>query len=124
VWNRTPAGARALADAFGVRALERVEPADLLLNCTTVGLAAEPGNLSDSLQSLGLSTDLLTSYASVVDYVYHRDQTQLLKTAREVGVKTVDGLAILAEQGALSFELWTGCAAPRALMLRAAEGAS
>jgi shikimate dehydrogenase len=124
VWNRTPAGARALADAFGVRALERVEPADLLLNCTTVGLAAEPDNLSDSLQSLGLSTDLLTSYASVVDYVYGRDQTQLLKTAREVGVKTVDGLAILAEQGALSFELWTGCAAPRAVMLGAAEGAS
>jgi shikimate dehydrogenase len=121
VWNRTPAGARALADAFGVRALERVEPADLLLNCTTVGLGTQRGNLSDPLQSLGLSTDLLTSYAFVVDYVYGRDQTQLLRTAREVGVKTVDGLAILTEQGALSFELWTGCAAPRALMRRAAE---
>jgi shikimate 5-dehydrogenase len=32
---------------------------------------------------------------------------------------TVDGEAILSEQGALSFELWTGVAAPRAAMARA-----
>jgi shikimate dehydrogenase len=120
VWNRTPARARELASAFGVRALELVEPADLLLNCTTVGLEGQTDDSTMSLQSLGLNTDLLSSYALVVEYVYGRDQTRLLKTAGDLGVKTVDGLTILAEQGALSFELWTGHVAPRALMSHAA----
>jgi shikimate dehydrogenase len=120
VWNRTPARARELASAFGVRALERIEPADLLLNCTTVGLEGHTDDSTMPLQSLGLNTDLLSSYAVVVEYVYGRDQTRLLKSASDLGVKTVDGLTILAEQGALSFELWTGHVAPRALMRRAA----
>src|SRR4051794_2223112 len=37
LWNRTPERARALAAQFGVRAVEHVAGADLLVNCTSVG---------------------------------------------------------------------------------------
>ena len=38
VWNRTPERAEALARDLGVRAVSEPEPADLLVNCTSVGL--------------------------------------------------------------------------------------
>ncbi len=120
IWNRTPARARALADDFDVRAVERPAAADVLVNCTAVGLSAA----ADELAQLGLAPDLLGECALVVDLVY-RDAgpTQLIDTARRHGARTIDGLQVLAAQGALSLELWTGRAAPRETMLRAARGA-
>jgi shikimate dehydrogenase len=38
VWNRTPARAESLARELGVRAVRKPPPADLLVNCTSVGL--------------------------------------------------------------------------------------
>jgi shikimate dehydrogenase len=38
VWNRTAERARALADAFGARAVEQPPPAEIVVNCTSVGL--------------------------------------------------------------------------------------
>ena len=119
VWNRTRERALAIAAEFDVRAIDSVESADLLLNCTTVGLRDSSSERKAVLQSLGLDTDLLSSYGGVVDYVYGTRETRLLEIARELGVRTVDGQAILCEQGALSFELWTGQPAPRAVMARA-----
>ena len=40
VWNRTPERAETLARELGARAVRAAEPADLLVNCTSVGLAA------------------------------------------------------------------------------------
>jgi shikimate dehydrogenase len=117
VWNRTPTRAEALARELGVRAVERPEPAELLVNCTSVGLAGEP----DQLSQLGLSLDRLRAYEWVVDLVYRTGSTQLLRAAEGQGARTVDGLEVLVCQGALSLELWTGRRAPRALMRRAAE---
>ncbi len=123
VWNRNAARARTLADNLGVRAIERPVAADLLLNCTTVGLDESSMDAKLVLQTLALDTDLLARYACIVDFVYSRGETRLLATARELGVSTVDGIEILVAQGALSFELWTGMAAPRTAMAHAARGA-
>jgi shikimate dehydrogenase len=120
VWNRTPARACELAEQLGARAIDRVESGDLLCNCTSVGLGARWTTHEEVLQSLAINTDLLLSYACVVDFVYGGRASSLLDIARERGVMTVDGATILGEQGALSFELWTGLAAPRAVMARAA----
>ena len=43
VWNRTPERARLLASELGARAVERPRPADLLVNCTAVGMASSAG---------------------------------------------------------------------------------
>jgi shikimate dehydrogenase len=124
VWNRTPARARELADALGARALAAPEPADVLVNCTAVGLLATDGQDGlDALNQLGLTLDLVGRYSYVVDLVYRDGLTPLLLAARERGVPTLDGLEVLVAQGALSFELWTGRDAPLQVMREAARAA-
>jgi shikimate dehydrogenase len=125
VWNRTPERAEALARDLGVRAVRVAEPADLLVNCTSVGL--EGGAIERSateggaLNQLGLTFDQVGEYSNVVDLVYHSRSTQLLAAARQHGARTLDGLEILVTQGALSFELWTGRKPPLDVMRRAAR---
>ena len=119
VWNRTPERARALAAELGAEAVEAPQPADFLVNCTSVGLE----NLSTvdaALKQVGLSNDDLQVYANVVDLVYRDGDTPLLQAARAQGAVTVDGLEILVQQGALSFQLWTGLPAPMEAMREAA----
>jgi shikimate dehydrogenase len=119
VWNRTPERAAALARELGARAVSAPERADLLVNCTSVGLersASEP----EGLNQLGLTFDQVGEYPYVVDFVYRSGATPLLAAAREHGARTLDGLEILLAQGALSFELWTGRRAPLEVMRSAA----
>jgi shikimate dehydrogenase len=120
VWNRTPERAATLARELGARAVSAPAPAELLVNCTSVGLersASEP----EGLNQLGLTFDQVGEYPYVVDFVYRSDPTPLLAAARAHGAGTVDGLEILVAQGALSFELWTGREAPRDVMRDAAR---
>lgn len=127
VWNRTRERAQALARDLDVRAVSEPEPADLLVNCTSVGLASpdlEPSaSERDALNQLGLGFDQIGEYSYVLDMVYRQGPTPLLAAARAHGAVTVDGLAILVAQGALSFQLWTGRAAPVEVMRAAADGA-
>jgi shikimate dehydrogenase len=124
VWNRTAARAVELARELDVRAVAEPQRADLLVNCTSVGLersASEP----EGLNQLGLTFDQVGEYSYVVDLVYRSGSTQLLAAAREHGARTLDGLEILVMQGALSLELWTGRRAPLEVMrdaVRDAEG--
>lgn len=119
VWNRTAARARALAVELGARAVAAPEPSDLLVNCTAVGL--KPAR--DELAQLGLTRASVGDYPLVVDLVYRAGTTELLQAARERSSRGVDGIDVLVEQGALSFELWTGREAPRERMREAARAA-
>jgi shikimate dehydrogenase len=140
VWNRTAARAQALAGEMGARAVARAEPADLLVNCTSVGLESAAGGEGSSrddpdaalqpsakdaaaLNQLGLTFDQVGEFPYVVDMAYSAGSTALLSAARAHHAHAVDGLEVLVAQGARSFELWTGRAAPLAVMLRAARGA-
>jgi shikimate dehydrogenase len=123
VWNRTPARAAQLARELGARAVSSPVEAEVLVNCTSVGLQRSASD-AEALNQLGLTADQVGGYAYVVDLVYRGEPTRptpLLAAARRHDVATVDGLEVLVAQGALSFEQWTGKPAPLEAM-RAAAG--
>jgi shikimate dehydrogenase len=117
VWNRTPERARALADELGVEAVDAPVAAEVLVNCTSVGLT-DP---SSTFKELPVKADSVGEYACVVDLVYRTGGTVLAQEARRRGSRVIDGLEILVQQGALSFEGWTGRAAPVQVMREAAR---
>ncbi len=114
VWNRTPARAQQL----GARVVKRPVAAEILVQCTSVGL----DNSSSVFKDIPLDADALGEYSTVVDLVYRAGGTALIEEAAQRGIATVDGLEILVSQGALSFTLWTGLTAPLDAMRRAARG--
>ncbi len=115
VWNRTAERARGL----GARVVREAVAADVLVNCTSVGL----DDLSSPFKDLPLRADGLSEYAIVVDLVYRAGGTALVLEAERRGVSIIDGLEILVRQGALSFTLWTGQPAPVDAMRAAVRAA-
>ena len=113
IWNRTPQR----AEGLGARVVKRAVAADVLVNCTSVGL----DDSSTPFKDLPLDADALSEYATVVDLVYKAGGTALVSAASARGVDTVAGLEILVRQGALSFTIWTGRAAPLDSMRTAAR---
>jgi len=116
VWNRTAARARDLCAEVGGTPVPSAEPADLLVNCTAVGL--DPSH--ETFKPLPVDADDVTSYECVVDLVYSDTETPLVQAARARRVRVVGGRELLVRQGALSFEMFTGRAAPIDVMRRAA----
>ena len=110
VHNRT----RSRAEGLGARVLDAPEPAEILVNCTSVGL--------DDASATPLEDP--SPYGVVVDLVYRDGGTELLRRAQAAGARTVDGLEVLVRQGALSFERWTGLHAPVEAMRRAARAST
>jgi shikimate dehydrogenase len=77
--------------------------AKLVVNATSIGMV--PGETPIPIELL--PQDLL-----VMDLVYNPPQTQLLKDAAAARCATMNGEQMLLGQGARSFALWTGKAAP------------
>lgn len=115
VFNRTAERARELARDLGVDAVDAPHPADLCVHCTSIGLAPD-------VKERALPADAMGDYATVVDLVYAPGGTALLADARARGARTVDGLEILVQQGALSLQTWIGRDVPLDVMRRAAHG--
>lgn len=92
---------------------KELKTADILLNATSVGM--HPGE-----EETPVDRGLLRPSLVVFDLVYESLETRLLREAREVGAKTLDGLTMLVHQGAASFEIWTGVRAPIEVMMEAA----
>ena len=118
VWNRTPLRSQNLCGELGGVPVEAPDAAtyDLIVNSTAVGLGAE-----DPFEALPLRADGFASGQIVVDMVYGGEPTALLRAAEAAGARTVDGIEVLVQQGALSLQAWTGREAPLDAM-RAALG--
>jgi shikimate dehydrogenase len=115
VWNRTPERAERLCAELGGRAVAVPEPADLIVQCTSVGLSSADA----AFKSLPLRADAFGVGTCVIDMVYLAGGTAFLAAARSRGGDVVDGLEVLVGQGARAFEQWTGRSAPIDVMRRA-----
>jgi len=106
VVNRTVSRARDLASKFGAKAHgfdavpRLLRDADVLVNCTSLGLAGKP--------RLEIDLGPLKKTAVVYDVVYVPLETQLLAAARKRGHRTVDGLGMLLQQAGFGFRKWFG----------------
>jgi len=94
---------------------KELKDADLLINATSVGMRPNEDETP-------VDQDLLRPDLTVFDLVYDPLETRLLKEAKSVGAKTIEGLTMLVYQGAASFEIWTGKKAPIDVMMKAARG--
>lgn len=108
-----------LTASFDRPLAETVASCDLLVNCTSLGMAGSEFQGQSPLPR-GVS---LKHGAFVVDIVANPIWTPLLLQAQEQGCATLGGLAMLVYQGALAFSLWTGLPAPIEIMMREARAA-
>jgi len=129
VANRTHQRAEEIAEEFGVEAIHLDEiPAehfDLIVNGTSTGLKHDAPPIDPETFN-----DCTLAY----DLVYAADPTPFMELARAGGAKAVsDGLGMLIEQAAESFQLWRGVRPDTAVVYRelrallsecAAEGAT
>ena len=77
-----------------------------LINATSVGMAPN----TDA--SLVTDPSWLHPELTVGDVIYNPRETLLLKTAREAGCRTFNGMYLLLHQGAKAFQDWTGMEMP------------
>jgi shikimate dehydrogenase len=110
VVNRTQGRAAELAEHFGSgvfahpldRTQDLAKEAGLIINTTPVGMEGHGEDGS------ALDFDKADPAAIVTDIVYVPLETPFLKSAREAGLKTVDGLGMLLHQAVPGFEHWFG----------------
>lgn len=128
VANRTVPRARRLARDFRSRTLqatgtslaalqdpEVLAAVDLIVNATSVGLHAE--------RFFPLAYAATRSSCLFVDLIY-RAHTDFLIRAEHARRRVLDGTGMLLHQGAAAFTLWTGHAAPVAVMRAALRTAT
>lgn len=92
--------------------------AELIVNCTTIGMAHGPNAASSPL-----TWQQIPPVALVYDLVYNPLETPLLRAAARAGARVLGGIYMLVYQGAASFQMWTGREAPVEIMLEAATRA-
>ncbi|HLF79104.1 MAG TPA: shikimate dehydrogenase [Dehalococcoidia bacterium] len=89
--------------------------ADLIVNCTSVGMDGSAGAGESPLRPGDLRENVW-----VYDLVYRPLETPLLRQAREAGARPVAGLEMLIYQAVECLRLWTGREAPVDIMRKAA----
>lgn len=115
IFSRNESQAVRLAERY--RDVARVESdperaarhAGLIVNATPVGQRDD---------SHPFDTSLISRQTAVMDLVYRRGETAWIKALRANGNTARDGLAMLLEQGALSFRQWFGMDPDRRAMLQ------
>ncbi|MFX0008862.1 MAG: shikimate dehydrogenase [Candidatus Hermodarchaeota archaeon] len=77
-----------------------IDKVDLLINTTPLGMYPD-------VEKTPIPRKFLADHLFVYDIIYNPLKTQLLKDASETGCKTLNGIDMFINQGALAFEWWT-----------------
>jgi len=120
IWNRTAERAVELADELEVSQVARPQPADLIVNCTAVGIDGSVGE-AEAVAAVGLGG--VEPPQAFFDLTYGAAATPLARWAAAGGATVGDGLEMLVRQGARSLERWTGRTAPLDAMRAGARSA-
>ncbi len=83
--------------------------AELLVNTTSVGMYPHT-------EETIVPQELLHERLTIFDIVYNPPETRLLREAKSVGLRAIDGIEMLVYQGAEAFEKWTDKKAPIEIM--------
>ncbi len=121
--NRDPGRGRGLSDLINSRTKSRSdfhawtgriappEGTDILVNATPLGLHPDVTGKPD------IDYDAITGSMTACDVVFNDPDTPFLREAEKRGARRINGLGMLANQGALNFKLWTGVEAPKSVMI-------
>ena len=85
---------------------------DILVNATSLGL------YPNTHEKPPINYDSVTGDMVVCDVIFNDPNTIFLAEAKKRGTKTINGLGMLVNQGALNFTLWTGVEAPKNIMIQ------
>ena len=122
IYNRTAERARAVARRIGGERARVVpviqgldgEGFDLVVNTTRLGL--EPGDPPP------IDLARLSRAGAAMDLVYGREKTPFVLGAERLGIRSTDGMEMLVQQAASSFERWWNRPAPIDTMRAAVRG--
>ena len=89
---------------------QAVERATLIVNTTSLGMSPHIDRMPP------IPSEAMHPGLFIYDLIYNPRETALLRTARAQGARGTHGAGMLARQGALALELWTGQTAPAELM--------
>lgn len=119
ICNRTYAKAEAMAGEINARirpcavplhldaaeAAQAMPDVDVFINTTNIGMHPKVDDLSFDVK-------LLRPGIIVCDAIYNPGRTRLLQEAAALGCRTMSGVNMLINQGAESFQIWTGLTPP------------
>lgn len=91
------------------------EGTDVVINATSIGL------FPDVDARLALDTSTLRPAMVVADVIPNPPQTRLVRDARAIGCRVIDGLGMLVNQGIIGIEYWAGIRPDASVMRRALE---
>ncbi len=79
--------------------LNQIEKTDIIINCTPVGMFKDKDNTPTDKSHL-------TKFSIAIDLIYNPIETMFLRQARQLGLKTANGLYMLTAQAVKSQEIW------------------
>jgi shikimate dehydrogenase len=92
-----------------------VSTTELLVNSTPIGMSPQGEQSPVELELL----DLLPPSAIAYDLIYNPRPSKFLRLAQTRGIRIIDGLEMLVNQGAIALEIWLGQPVPVSVMREA-----